>query len=119
MVVSVRDRRIGQQVVVIDHLRQCRHPVVVVLPFPALGLGRVLPLADRVDQTLLEVAPLVMAEFRQRQRQPECPPLPVMFELRCGLVGREGFMQCHVNGPASATSIIVYIMLWLLILSSV
>src|ERR1700682_4253832 len=98
------DRR-GQQVVVGDTLLQGSDPMGVVPPLAAFGVRSVLPVSDRFDEALLEVAPVVMAELRQRERQAERPPLPLVVEVRGGLVGGAGFVQPHDTGPARATPI--------------
>src|SRR3954453_3230205 len=105
MAVSVQFRRLGQQPVLVDHLLERGDPVVVVLPLPAGVGGRALPVADRLDEALLELAPLVVAELGQRQCEAERASLPLVFELWCRLIGGAGVVQLHDAGPASATPI--------------
>src|SRR5882757_3927493 len=80
--------------------------MVEVLPLTAFGFRRGLPVADRLDQALLKLAPWVVAELRQCERQTECSALPFVFELWRGLVGGAGLVQPHGIGPAGATPII-------------
>src|SRR5882757_6535189 len=95
-----------EDLVIVDDLLQGADPVVVVLPLVALGWCGVLPDADGRDQALLEVAPVVVAELRKRQRQAECPSVPLVIELWRGTIGGAGLVQHHDAGPASATPII-------------
>src|SRR5690349_18673482 len=105
MPIFVQFRRRRQQPLIIDHFLKRGHPVVVVLPVAAAVRRRVLPLADRRDEALLEFAPRVVAEFGQRQRQAERPPLPFVLELGCGLFGGAGVVQPHATCPANASPI--------------
>src|ERR1700742_2182814 len=107
MVTGVGAHGRGKQLVLLDHLLQRRDPVVVVLPITALGVRGVLPTSDRLDQALLEIGPLVVAELGKGDRKPESPSLPFVFELRRGSIGGACLMQrAHGRGPASATPII-------------
>jgi hypothetical protein len=106
VILAWTDVAVCEHSVVVDYTVQSLYPVVVVLPPIAFGFGRCLPLADRRDKALLKLTPRVMAEFRQRERQPECSALPFVFELGCGLVGGAGLVQPHDTGPACATPII-------------
>jgi hypothetical protein len=56
----------GEKSTVGNDLFQRGYPVVVVLPVAALGARRALPLPDALNQVLLEVFPVVVAELRRR-----------------------------------------------------
>ncbi|MDT5368104.1 MAG: hypothetical protein QOC62_2535, partial [Mycobacterium sp.] len=76
VVTSICGNRRDEKVVVGDDLLQRGHPVVEVVPVAPLAFRGVLPIADALNQVLLEVFPVIVPELRQRQRQPERPSLP-------------------------------------------
>jgi hypothetical protein len=84
VVTSICGNRRGEKVVFGDDLFQRGHPVVVVLPVAPLAFRGVLPIADALNQVLLEVFPVMVPELRQRR--PERPSLPFEVELRGSLM---------------------------------